>query len=144
MTEKGTVNIEITVETLGGHSSVPPQHTAIGILALAIAEVEKHPHTPTLPQYSPIYGFLQCAAGHAAGLPEALRRTVLSAAGGDHTALGALPEEFIQVGFDGIQVGPGQGSSLKALMGTTQATDIINGGVKVNALYVAPRRSSTN
>ena len=28
MAEKGSVNVEVKVEALGGHSSVPPAHTA--------------------------------------------------------------------------------------------------------------------
>lgn len=40
---QGHYDLEITVSTLGGHSSVPPQHTAIGYMSLLIAELEKHP-----------------------------------------------------------------------------------------------------
>ncbi|ODN76459.1 hypothetical protein L198_08054 [Cryptococcus wingfieldii CBS 7118] len=134
VTEKGSTNIQLTVKTLGGHSSVPPPHTAIGLLSLAIAEIEAHPHGLSLPTYSAIYGFLECAAGHAGDLPEGFRKSVLRAAGGDEKALKRLPEAFVEVGFDGVPAGPGQGNVLRALLGTTQATDIINGGVKVNAL----------
>lgn len=42
-TWQGHYDLEITVETLGGHSSVPPPHTAIGYMSLLIAELEKHP-----------------------------------------------------------------------------------------------------
>lgn len=38
--EKGNVTFELSVETEGGHSSSPPQNTAIGILAAAIARLE--------------------------------------------------------------------------------------------------------
>ncbi len=41
--EKGYLSLELSVETEGGHSSTPPQHTAIGILAAAIARLEAHP-----------------------------------------------------------------------------------------------------
>lgn len=42
--EKGFVDITVTVrDTVGGHSSMPGRHTAIGLLALAVAEVEGHP-----------------------------------------------------------------------------------------------------
>ena len=40
--EKGYVSIELAVEAEGGHSSMPPRHTAIGILARAIDRLEKH------------------------------------------------------------------------------------------------------
>ena len=42
--EKGYVSFELTVEEKGGHSSMPPKHTAIGILSSAIARIEKHPY----------------------------------------------------------------------------------------------------
>ena len=41
--EKSWSNIRITVSGQGGHSSMPPQHTAIGKLAQIIASVENNP-----------------------------------------------------------------------------------------------------
>ncbi len=41
--EKGFVNLELKVEGGGGHSSTPPEHTNIGILAAAIAKLENDP-----------------------------------------------------------------------------------------------------
>ncbi len=41
--EKGFVNFRLTVEGEGGHSSQPPAHTAAGILASAIVNVENNP-----------------------------------------------------------------------------------------------------
>lgn len=41
--EKGYVSVELTVETPGGHSSAPPAHTAVGILASAIHALERSP-----------------------------------------------------------------------------------------------------
>jgi len=41
--EKSWANIKITVSGQGGHSSMPPQHTAIGKLAQMIANVENNP-----------------------------------------------------------------------------------------------------
>jgi carboxypeptidase PM20D1 len=41
--EKGYVNFHLSVKGEGGHSSQPPAHTAAGILAQAIVEVENHP-----------------------------------------------------------------------------------------------------
>jgi carboxypeptidase PM20D1 len=41
--EKGYVNLELVVEGEGGHSSTPPEHTNIGILAEAIGELEENP-----------------------------------------------------------------------------------------------------
>lgn len=41
--EKGFVTLDLTVETDGGHSSMPPSETAIGILARALARLEAAP-----------------------------------------------------------------------------------------------------
>lgn len=38
--EKASNSIELTVERAGGHSSIPPNHTAVGILAQAITRLE--------------------------------------------------------------------------------------------------------
>ncbi|GAC31209.1 M20 family peptidase [Paraglaciecola polaris] len=43
--EKGFVNLRLTVNAPGGHSSQPPAHTAAGILAQAIVKVEANPFT---------------------------------------------------------------------------------------------------
>lgn len=40
--EKGFANIQLTAKNPGGHSSTPPQHTSVGIIAKAIADLESH------------------------------------------------------------------------------------------------------
>ncbi len=41
--EKGYVSLELSVEEEGGHSSMPPKQSAIGILTAAITKLETHP-----------------------------------------------------------------------------------------------------
>lgn len=41
--EKGHVSVRLTVSAAGGHSSMPPAQTAVGVLAQAIDRLEKHP-----------------------------------------------------------------------------------------------------
>jgi carboxypeptidase PM20D1 len=41
--EKGYVSVELVVEAAGGHSSMPPNHTAIGVLSKAIHKLENSP-----------------------------------------------------------------------------------------------------
>jgi len=43
ISEKGYVNLVLTVQSPGGHSSQPPNQTALGILARAIVRVEDNP-----------------------------------------------------------------------------------------------------
>lgn len=41
--EKGYLTVELKARAEGGHSSMPPKHTAAGSLALAITKLEEHP-----------------------------------------------------------------------------------------------------
>lgn len=41
--EKGYLSLRLTVETPGGHSSIPPTHTAIGIVSRALQRLETEP-----------------------------------------------------------------------------------------------------
>lgn len=41
--EKGYVSLRLTVQGSGGHSSMPPAHTNVGILSEAITRLEAHP-----------------------------------------------------------------------------------------------------
>jgi carboxypeptidase PM20D1 len=41
--EKGYLSVELSVRAEGGHSSMPPRHTAAGVLARAITRLEAHP-----------------------------------------------------------------------------------------------------
>ncbi|MDR3345405.1 MAG: M20/M25/M40 family metallo-hydrolase [Oscillospiraceae bacterium] len=54
ISEKGYADFEIALSAKGGHSSAPPNHSALGELALAIQDVEKHQFKtklfPFLPQ----------------------------------------------------------------------------------------------
>jgi carboxypeptidase PM20D1 len=41
--EKGSIGVNLTVERTGGHSSMPPRNTAVGILSRAITRLEENP-----------------------------------------------------------------------------------------------------
>ncbi len=46
--EKGYLSLELVVEAEGGHSSMPPAHTAVGVLSSAIARLEDKPFPATI------------------------------------------------------------------------------------------------
>ncbi|KAK3768934.1 hypothetical protein RRG08_060370 [Elysia crispata] len=48
VTEKGYVELNLSVELPPGHSSMPPRETAIGILARAVQRLEENPHPSML------------------------------------------------------------------------------------------------
>ena len=60
--EKGYAAVRVTVEGKGGHSSTPPQHSAVGILAKKIANLEKHPFKGAMPVY--LVELLEEIGGH--------------------------------------------------------------------------------
>jgi len=51
ITEKGYLSLELSVQVEGGHSSMPPKHTAVGILSQAIVDIEANPF-PTDSKYA--------------------------------------------------------------------------------------------
>jgi carboxypeptidase PM20D1 len=61
--EKGYLSLELTVDIPGGHSSVPPRESSIGILSAAIRKIEKHPMPAHI--HGPIGEFLEYAGGSA-------------------------------------------------------------------------------
>lgn len=56
ISEKGYLSVELSVETEGGHSSMPAKETPIGILSAAIAKLEQHPMQATISE--PVQHFL--------------------------------------------------------------------------------------
>ena len=70
---------------------------------------------------SPMYKAAQCLAAYSPGLPERLRKDILLSEYSDKALRAAEKQLFTSATF-------------KALVGTTQAIDIVQGGVKVNAL----------
>jgi carboxypeptidase PM20D1 len=46
--EKGSASIELSAEAVGGHSSMPPEQTAVGIVAAAVRVLERNPMTASL------------------------------------------------------------------------------------------------
>lgn len=129
--EKGWQDIKISILTPGGHSSVPPPHTSIGILANAIVHLENHPQHPKLTRDSPIYGFLQCEGKWAPEMPHALKK-VIEGSEKSEVLLKVLEHELLEL--DKKQSGFGGKGPIAAVLSTTQAVDLIRGGVKVNAL----------
>ncbi|KAJ7797003.1 hypothetical protein B0H13DRAFT_1674651, partial [Mycena leptocephala] len=115
--EKGSVNIKISVNVPGGHSSIPPPHTAIGILSTLVAAVEAHPPAITLAPGNPFATFAMCLADYGTIDPEVKKALA-------HERTWPAAAKMIAAWS------PGDAARLS----TTQAVDIVRGGVKVNAL----------
>ncbi|KAG8943367.1 hypothetical protein FRC04_002923 [Tulasnella sp. 424] len=125
--EKGFMDVRIKVDTPGGHSSTPPMHTSIGYLALLLTQLEANPRPIHLTPQSPIFKSLECSAIHSPDIPDRLRREVIRASQGDETALKKVKQYILH--SDGPNA-----EWLRSILGTTQAVDMIHGGVKSNVL----------
>ncbi|KAJ7749211.1 hypothetical protein B0H16DRAFT_1420431 [Mycena metata] len=119
--EKGAANVNIEIQTPGGHSSIPPEYTSIGMLAALIVHFENNAPVPSLEVDTPVFEMLQCFAVHAPDVPSVLKRAVLRARR-SRTALKLAEAMLLEI------------PAVKAVVSTTQAVDVINGGVKSNAL----------
>ncbi|GAO45852.1 hypothetical protein G7K_0100-t1 [Saitoella complicata NRRL Y-17804] len=114
--EKGYIDVKITVNTPGGHSSIPPPHTSIGMLAEIITIVEADTYDLLLTPANPFLGTMQCAAAHSPDIPSSLRDAIVS--------------NDLQ---DAAEILAGDRAN-EYLMKTSIAADVAYGGVKVNAL----------
>ena len=115
--EKGYVDVNVVIRMPGGHSSAPPAHNGIGVMSEFITMVEANPYKPHFHAENPTLPMLQCAAAWGPDFPEDWKK-LLSPGKRDKLArtLAELDDR------------------LKFLFTTSVAVDIVNGGVKANAL----------
>jgi Gly-Xaa carboxypeptidase len=120
-------------------------HTGIGYLAKIISAIEDNPHAPHLTPENPLNTLLTCAAASSPDMPKSLRRSVQKLDSSlsvnkkkgkkrgrvDKKALQRIQEWWVNGSEEDGTLPPGAG---RAMVSTTQAVDIINGGVKINAL----------
>ncbi len=115
--EKGYLTLILTAKARGGHSSTPPEYTAIGALSKAIAKIESHPFanhrdqvmTKMLETSAPTQPFV--------------KKMLLS----NLWLFGPLVENTLR-----------KTEMMRAMMGTSIAPTIIKAGFKENAL---PRKA---
>jgi len=125
--EKGYTDISITVRMPGGHSSVPPDHTSIGVLSELIAQIESEQYPTRLDDANPYYGHLQCGAAHAPEFPKKLKKLLARRQSSSRYTCKSKPDHLA---LEAAKQSP----YVKYLMQTSQAVDVITGGVKINAL----------
>jgi carboxypeptidase PM20D1 len=111
--EKGNATIRLTARTEGGHSSMPPPHAAVGIVAAAIARLELRPFP------SRIEGATAAMLDFLGPEMPWLRRV-------------ALANRWLTGGLIGGQFA--SKPSLNALIRTTMAATVVSGGKTSNVL----------
>ncbi|KAH3688513.1 hypothetical protein WICPIJ_000503 [Wickerhamomyces pijperi] len=119
--EKGNMAMMIELTTPGGHASLPPDHTNIGIMSKLVDLIEESPFTPILSAKNPVLNHLQCIAKYTSKFPESYKKSIFKA-GVDSAANNFVINFLSKI------------SLAKFAIRTTQAIDVIRGGVKANAL----------
>lgn len=120
--EKGYLDIKAELTTPGGHSSIPPDHTSIGIMGELLTLIENDQYAAVFSPENPTFDYMQCLAKHAGNsMNKKLRKSILRA-GYDKFA-NAYVLKFLE-----------SFKASKYLVKTSQAIDIIRGGEKNNAL----------
>ncbi|KAM7187824.1 hypothetical protein V8F33_011039 [Rhypophila sp. PSN 637] len=126
--EKGYTDVFITVRMAGGHSSVPPEHTSIGVLAELITKLESEQYATILDSANPYYNQLQCGAAYSESFPSKLKHLLSARQKEQGTCHKKSKKDKLAI------EAAKQGPEVKYLMQTSQAVDVISGGIKVNAL----------
>lgn len=118
--EKGYVDIIIELTTNGGHSSIPPKHTGIGIISHLVTLIEQYEYKLDITEKNPFFYQLQCEAQYGAKIDSTLKSNILNI----HN-LKSKEKVLKELSSD---------ITIKSLLSTTRAVDIIYGGLKINAL----------
>lgn len=118
--EKGALDLVLDLAVLGGHSSIPPAHTGIGIMADIIHVLEREDlFVPVLDNHHPTRKTLECQVVHSPEYTEPWLSSALSTS--DYRSLAE-------------KLGRSRGDLFRVTLQTTQAADLMRGGVKSNAL----------
>lgn len=127
--EKGYTDVSVVVRMPGGHSSIPSDHTSIGVASELIRAIEGEQYPAHLTDDNPYLGQLYCGAEHAPEFPKKLSKLLGSRA----KSSSMCPASKKKPDYLALEAAK-QGPAVKYLMQTSQAVDVITGGVKVNAL----------
>lgn len=118
--EKGYTDLYVKLNTPGGHSSMPKDHTSIGMMSTFLHRYERNLYDPEFVEDTPWKGCLNCMAAHGS-LDKELKDLIENSASSPKiqkellSYLSELPE-------------------WKYTVRTSQAIDIVTGGDKANSL----------
>ncbi|KAF2716703.1 carboxypeptidase S [Polychaeton citri CBS 116435] len=134
--EKGYTDVEVTIRMPGGHSSIPSDHTSIGVMGELLTWLEREQYPTHLAEENPYYSQLQCGAAYSPDFPGSLKKLLPSSLRFSSPISSPTRPKARQHKQDGLAIEAARlgGPAIKYLMQTSQAADVISGGVKVNAL----------
>ncbi|WP_062390106.1 M20/M25/M40 family metallo-hydrolase [Demequina iriomotensis] len=123
VSEKGIVDVRLTVEGLGGHASTPPRESAPGILANALARIEAHPHPAAVNDVS--VEMLELVGGRVKGPLGALLRRASSLRGVLARVMPRLSPELAAMVRTTVAITQLEGSPAHNVL-ATRATAVLN------------------
>ncbi|KAI0388972.1 peptidase family M20/M25/M40 [Xylariaceae sp. FL0594] len=132
--EKGYIDVEIVVRMPGGHSSIPPAHSGIGVAAELVTLIEAHPYEPHFHAENPYLAILECGNAHSPDFPSSLKKHLPWKEPSSSSSSSFCPAEKKNKKDKLALEAAKQGDAVKYLFTTSLAVDIIGGGVKNNAL----------
>ncbi|KAK5629196.1 hypothetical protein RRF57_004911 [Xylaria bambusicola] len=115
--EKGYLDVWFDIDVIGGHSSVPSPHTAIGMMSEIVTELESSPFEPKIMWNSPVHQGLICLARYSPYAIPDLTNIIY------HGDLDAAAHYLSHAS-----------PNTQYLIQTSQAVDWIAGGDKINCL----------
>ncbi|CEP61273.1 M20 family metallopeptidase LALA0_S02e10682g [Lachancea lanzarotensis] len=121
--EKGRFDMWIHLNTPGGHSSVPPDHTSIGIAAELITDIESEKFPALFTERNPVSQYYRCIAKNSDSISPSVKKDFARAIQ-DPKARGRVLKYLFETG----------GKKTEYLFRSTHAFDLIHGGIKANAL----------
>ncbi|MDN4476377.1 M20/M25/M40 family metallo-hydrolase [Demequina sp. SYSU T00192] len=130
VSEKGIVDLRLTVEGLGGHASTPPRESAPGILARALARIEDNPHPSEVNDVS--VEMLELVAGRLRGPLGALLRRASSLRGVLARVMPRLSPELAAMVRTTVAITQLEGSPAHNVL-ATRATAVLNIRVAVGS-----------
>ncbi|MDC7125067.1 MAG: M20/M25/M40 family metallo-hydrolase [Spirochaetales bacterium] len=111
--EKGMLNLKLSCKGQTGHSSMPPNHTAIGTLSEAIKKIEDNPFPTSLP--TSVKGLFNTIAPEAKGIYKLIF--------GNLGLFGGILKKVLA-----------KSTTTNAMIRTSQSVNMINAGYKENVL----------
>ncbi|KAF2130553.1 Zn-dependent exopeptidase [Dothidotthia symphoricarpi CBS 119687] len=126
--EKGYIDVDVVIRMPGGHSSIPPKHNGIGVASELITLIEANTYEPELVDGNPYLDLLYCGAEHAQEFPKQVKKLLNKRSTRSMTC--SRKHHKDELALEAAKAG----LATKYLFTTSVAVDIIQGGVKSNAL----------
>lgn len=129
VSEKGQLPTNIEIRTPGRHVSVPVEHTGIGIMSEIVTSIEDHHYNTYFGENHPMLEFLTCTQKYADDFPAVLKPLLKNRLAGE-----IPPDNKDRLAVEFVKNAGLLQDQVKWGLTTAKSVNIIQGGIKVNAL----------